>query len=505
MTPNPGVDRAALEADLTALVERYPGTSLADLSAGEKVVGIFDTTRSIMNSMLLLAILAAALGVVNTTVVSIQERRRELGLLRAVGATRRQIVAVVTGEAALMGLLGGGLGLVAGAGITAIVAVTYGGNAWGIQDLALWPSAWASVQPALLNGLLGVVVAPFVCAAAAWLPARSILRGSAIETMEPERQERVSPRRAVVGLLSRGSIRTRFVLGTATLMAIVLAGLVAVVTTHARVRIEEQMHDALRTMVTWNAGMIELGLPDDAETLDFDMLQAGQTFDFDSDAMLRFESLMDDMTANGLVDFTIADRDNVVLIGLDTREIGTLAPALEVTGEAHVYSEHEPSSPLAGGTEGAWLMHATAPVRNDDGLVVGSVRLTVNAREIQDFINRLRNALGAIGAGIGFVALAISWGLSTPLVRATRRLAAHAAGVGRGGTYFVRPPYAAQDWHTDIAARKADYGPGAHPGFDGGCARSSRHPHRTSPRRSHAQGRPGHRCRVDRAGGLGEL
>ena len=134
--------------------------------------------------------------------------------------------------------------------------------------------------------------------------------------MEPERQKRASPRRAVVGFLSQGSIRTRFVLGTATLMAVVLAGLVAVVTTHARVRIEEQMHDALRTMVTWNAGMIELGLPNDAETLDFDMLQAGQTFDFDSDAMLRFESLMDDMTANGLADFTIADRDNVVLIGL---------------------------------------------------------------------------------------------------------------------------------------------------------------------------------------------
>ncbi|HUX75530.1 MAG TPA: FtsX-like permease family protein [Anaerolineae bacterium] len=434
VTPHPGVDRAALEADLAALVERYPGTSLADLSTGEKVIGIFDTTQSIMNSMLLLAILAAALGVVNTTVVSIQERRRELGLLRAVGATRRQIVAVVTGEAALMGLLGGGLGLVAGAGVTAIVAVTYGGNAWGIQDLALWPSAWASVRPALLNGLFGVAVAPFICAGAAWFPARSILRGPAIETMEPERQETRFFRKNLVSpnFLSQGSIRTRFVLGTATLIAVVLAGLVAVVTTHARVRIEEQMHDALRTMVTWDAGMIELGLPDDAETLDLYMLQTGQTFDFDSDAMLRFESLMDDMTPNGLVDFTIADRDNVVLIGLDTREIGTLAPELEMTDEAHVYSEREASSPLAGGTEGGWLMHATAPVRNDDGLVVGSVRLTVDAREIQDFINRLRNALGAIGAGIGFVGLAISWGLGTPLVRATRQLAAHAAGVGRG-------------------------------------------------------------------------
>jgi len=66
------------------------------------------------------------------------------------------------------------------------------------------------------------------------------------------------------------------------------------------------------------------------------------------------------------------------------------------------------------------LMQATAPVRNDAGLVVGSVRLTVDARQIQDFLGRLRDALVAIGTGFGLVGLAISWGLSTPLVRTTR-------------------------------------------------------------------------------------
>jgi competence protein ComGC len=244
-----------------------------------------------------------------------------------------------------------------------------------------------------------------------------------------------------VGVLSRGSIRTRFVLGTATLMTVVLAGLIGVVTTHARVRLQEQMHDALRTMVTWNAGMIELGLPEDAETLDFDTLMAGGgAFDFDADAMLRFESLMDDMTTNGLVDFTIADRDDVVLIGLDTRDIGTLAPELETTDEAAVYSEREGFFPPGGGTEGGWLMHASAPVRNDDGLVVGSVRLTIDAREIQGFLNSLRNTLVTIGAVIVFIGLIISWWLATPLARATRQLAAHAAGVGQGEyTLFDRP------------------------------------------------------------------
>jgi ABC-type antimicrobial peptide transport system permease subunit len=151
---------------------------LADLQ-----VEVLDRLPTVFSALLLLAILAAGLGVVNTTLISVAERQRELGLLRAVGATRRQVMAVVAGEAALMGLLGGLLGLVAGAGITAILAVTYGGNGWGIPGLDLWPAAWRSMQPALLNGLVGMLIAPFICAGAAWLPARAILRSPAIETI----------------------------------------------------------------------------------------------------------------------------------------------------------------------------------------------------------------------------------------------------------------------------------------------------------------------------------
>ncbi|MEE8392010.1 MAG: adenylate/guanylate cyclase domain-containing protein, partial [Anaerolineae bacterium] len=435
VAPFPGVDREHLDADLNTLLDDYPDAwpnrvAPAMESGGE----VSDSLTSVMNGMLLLAILAATLGVVNTTMMNVNERQRELGLLRAVGATRRQVSAVVTGEVALMGFIGGILGLVAGAGVSIIFAVTYGGNAWGVPDLNVWDAAWEATQPALLVGLFGLIAAPLISAGAAWLPARSILRGSPIETMQPERQETrffgknlVSP----AGFLSRGSIRTRFVLGTATLMAVVLAGLIGVVTTHARVRLQEQMHDALRTMVTWNAGMIELSLPEDAETLDFDMLATGQMFDFDSDALLQFESLVDDMTANGLVDFTIADRDDVVLIGMDMREIGTLAPELETTDEAYVYSERE---------GGEWLMHATAPIRNVDSLLVGSVRLTADARAIQDFLDKLRNTLGAIGMVIVLVGVGTSWWLGTPLARATRELATRAAGVGRGEYTLFDPP-----------------------------------------------------------------
>ena len=429
--PLPGVDRAGLKADLAALLERYPGVHLMEPEGlYEAQLRVIDAMPDMLNALLLLAILAAALGVINTTMMSVAERRRELGLLRAVGATRRQAMAVVTGEAALMGVIGGGLGLVVGVGVVVVIVVTYGGNSWGVPDLDLWGAAWRSVQPALVNGLVGLIAAPFICAGAAWLPVRSILRGSAIETMEP--RNRVFRKKPGFFLWQRGSIRTRFALGTAVLLTIVLVGLVAVVVAHARIRVEEQMHDALRTLVAWNAGMIELGLPDDAETLDFDTLMAGGgAFDFDSDALLRFESLVDDFSANGLDDFIIADRDDVVLVSLDRREIGTLAPELETTDELTVYSERE---------DGEWLMHASGPIHNETGLPVGSVRLTVDARRAQDFLDRLRDTLAAIGTVIVLAGVGINWRLATPLARAARRLAAHAAGVERGEyTLFDRP------------------------------------------------------------------
>ncbi|MBN1583538.1 MAG: FtsX-like permease family protein, partial [Anaerolineae bacterium] len=426
--PHVGVDRDVLEADLQAIDDRY-GEDAWLLRWEESVATVNESTDlllSLMNSLLLLAVVAAALGTINTMVMSVAERRHELGLMRAVGATRKQVTTTVCGEAALIGLIGAALGVVAGAGVSTIFCLAHGGNAWGYPDVDLWGSAWRSLQPAWRNGLAGIIVAPLLSAAAAWFPVRAALRGSALETMEAERQP-VLARRTTTGLLNRGSIRVRFVMGTAGLMSVVLAGLIAVVTTHARVRIEEQVHDALRTMVSWNAGLIELGLPDGTQALDFDALQTGQAFDFNTDNLLRFEQLMDDMTENGLVDFVIADRDDVVLVSLDMRQIGTIAPALRVRDEPDVYSER---NALRRGEK--WLVYATAPVMNDQDQMIGSVRLVVDARELQVFLARLRNALGMIGTLIVLVGVLVSEWLGTPLVRATRQLAAHAAGVGRG-------------------------------------------------------------------------
>jgi putative ABC transport system permease protein len=72
----------------------------------------------LVTALLLLAVVVAILGIVNTLVLSVVERTRELGLMHAVGATRRQVKQVVRRESVLMSLLGAltgiGLGTVAG-------------------------------------------------------------------------------------------------------------------------------------------------------------------------------------------------------------------------------------------------------------------------------------------------------------------------------------------------------------------------------------------------------
>jgi len=225
-------------------------------------------------------------------------------------------------------------------------------------------------------------------------------------------------------------------------MALVLVGLIATVTLHARTRVEQQMHDALRTMVAWTAGMIEIGLPEGTQTLDSETLQAGSMELFGADTLLRFERLLGDATDQGLTDFSIVDRDGVILVSLDTREIGMLASAPRTPDEIDVYSERVPFSVSGGRLEGRqWLMHATAPVHNAAGDVVGWVCLTTGMQEIEGFSRRLRNTLAAIGAVIALLGLGSGWWLSTPLVQATHRLAAHAAGVERGEyTLFADRP-----------------------------------------------------------------
>src|SRR5262249_13382841 len=73
-----------------------------------------DTFVNLIYVMLALAILIAGIGIANTLALSIVERTREIGLLRAVGMSRPQLKSTIRWEAVIVALLGTLLGLVIG-------------------------------------------------------------------------------------------------------------------------------------------------------------------------------------------------------------------------------------------------------------------------------------------------------------------------------------------------------------------------------------------------------
>ncbi|WP_209648078.1 ABC transporter permease [Kibdelosporangium banguiense] len=101
------------------------------------------------------ALLVGGVGVANTMVISVLERRREIGLRRALGATRRQIRGQFLAESVLLSGLGGLVGVVLGVGVTAAYALSQS-----------WP---AVLPPIALFG--GVAIAALVGAIAGAYPA----------------------------------------------------------------------------------------------------------------------------------------------------------------------------------------------------------------------------------------------------------------------------------------------------------------------------------------------
>lgn len=86
------------------------------------------TILSIVYALLALSIIIALIGVVNTLALSVMERTREIGLLRAVGTQRRQLKRMIRAESVLVSLIGTLLGLVLGVGLGAAVVSALGSS-----------------------------------------------------------------------------------------------------------------------------------------------------------------------------------------------------------------------------------------------------------------------------------------------------------------------------------------------------------------------------------------
>jgi putative ABC transport system permease protein len=111
----PDAGEAAARAAVESVTDAYPTAKVMDTAQYEaNQAGQINLILNLIYAMLGLAIVIAVMGIGNTLSLSIVERTRELGLLRAVGMSRRQLRSTVRWEAVLVALFGTALGLAIG-------------------------------------------------------------------------------------------------------------------------------------------------------------------------------------------------------------------------------------------------------------------------------------------------------------------------------------------------------------------------------------------------------
>lgn len=98
--------------------KRYRLVLESNQSLRQRAFQLMDQAFSMFDVLALIAVVVASLGVVNTLTMNVMERLREIGMLRAIGMTRAQVVRMVLAEAVLMGLVGGFMGMVFGLTLT---------------------------------------------------------------------------------------------------------------------------------------------------------------------------------------------------------------------------------------------------------------------------------------------------------------------------------------------------------------------------------------------------
>lgn len=172
----PGANAAATRAGVENLLQSYPQLTLywgADWRAAQ--TDLLGQVFIVVYIILAALIIPSALGLINTLAINVLERTREIGVLRAIGATRSQVRRVVVAESLLLAMAGTAMGLLAGLALgyalVALIGQTVYSTAFFFPFTGL---------------LLAIVVALVMALLASALPARQAARVKIVQALQYE-------------------------------------------------------------------------------------------------------------------------------------------------------------------------------------------------------------------------------------------------------------------------------------------------------------------------------
>jgi putative ABC transport system permease protein len=160
------LDDTAQLAPFTSWIEDKQGLAVAD-SLGRQFATVIFVIRLLFLIISVAILVIAVINIGHNFFIQVSERRREIGIMRAVGATESDVQLIVLGEAAVIGVVGGILGILLALGI---------GTAWntyaaaGIPRFPFKPASWFEFKTWIWGSALGF--STLFCILGGYLPAR---------------------------------------------------------------------------------------------------------------------------------------------------------------------------------------------------------------------------------------------------------------------------------------------------------------------------------------------